>query len=173
MLWAVSHPQVLCTLLLHPPFSQMQVPRVYPQGRFGMLALHMPGQSPNVGDPTSRQPRDRAGRQPRGPIHPSSSKGWDLGDTQSLGLWAPWDYVNQAAESMPREAPAKVLQQYQVIQLLRSTFVRGIGWAFYFQGFLHYSVFYLSPAETGGNPAESCWLQHPILHLQQLRVSKP
>lgn len=134
---------------LHPIAAPTFQPDAGPQGGFVMLALHMPEQSPNVGDPTSRQPRDRAGRQPRGPIHPSSSKGWDLGDTQILGLWAPWADVNQAAESMPREGPAKVLQQYRVIRLLRSTFVRAIGWAFYFQGFLHYSVFYLSPAETG------------------------
>lgn len=67
MMWAVSHPQVLCTPLLHPPFSQMQVLGCFSPGEFGMLALHVPGQSPKVGDPTSRQPRDRAGRQPPAP----------------------------------------------------------------------------------------------------------
>lgn len=71
---------------LHPPFSQAQVPRVFLQGKFGRLALHVPGQSPKVGDPSSRHPETEQGDNHKLPSTPPAPR---------AGIWGIhrfWDY---------------------------------------------------------------------------------
>lgn len=70
---------------LHPPFSQAQVPRVFLQGKFGRLALHVPGQSPKVGDPSSRHPETEQGDNHKLPSTPLQLQGLGFGGYTDFG----------------------------------------------------------------------------------------